>query len=100
MRHVKEHIVKPIPVLLLRLDLARLALCHGGRSIFDADIRIEGVLVEENRTARKVGHVKSFLKNIVFDIIRCFLQGDKMTFLHNLFLKCVFFPRRGPGFQL
>ena len=40
---------------------------------FDADVRIKGVLVEENRTARKVGHVKSFVKDFVFDIVRSFL---------------------------
>ena len=40
---------------------------------FDTDVRVEGVLVEENRTDRNVGHVKSFLKNIMFDIIRCLL---------------------------
>ena len=32
---------------------------------FDTNVRVEGVLVEENRAARKVGHVKSFLKNRV-----------------------------------
>ena len=29
---------------------------------FDAHVRVEGILVEENRAARIVGHVKSFLK--------------------------------------
>ena len=33
MRRVKEHLVKPIPVLLPRLDLASFALCHEGGSI-------------------------------------------------------------------
>ena len=46
---------------------------------FDADVGVEGVLVEENRTARKVGHVKSFLKNIVFDILRSLLQYNDAT---------------------
>ena len=27
----------------------------------DTDVRVEGVFVEENRTARKVGHVKSIV---------------------------------------
>ena len=53
---------------------------------FDTDVKVEGVLVEENRAARKKDHMKSFLKNIVFDIIRCFLQGNNMPFPHNLFL--------------
>ena len=47
---------------------------------FDADVRVEGVLVEENRAARMVGHVKSLLKNIVNNIVRCFLQGKNMPF--------------------
>ena len=63
---------------------------------FDTDVRAESVLVEENRAARKVGHVKVFLKNIVFDIIRCFLQGNNMPFPRNLFLKCVFPPTSRP----
>ena len=29
---------------------------------FDAHVRVESILVEENRAARIVGHVKSFLK--------------------------------------
>ena len=40
---------------------------------FDAGVRKKGVLVEENRTARKVGHMKAFMKDIVFDIVRSFL---------------------------
>ena len=67
---------------------------------FDVDVRVEGVLIEENRAARIVGHVKTFLKNIVINIIRRFLQGNNMPFPRNLFLKCVFPPRRSPGFQL
>ena len=43
---------------------------------FDVDVRVEGVLVEEDRAARIVGDVKSFLKNIVINIVRCFLQGN------------------------
>ena len=47
---------------------------------FDTDVRVEGVLVEENRAARIVGHVKSFLQNIVINTVRCFLQGNNMPF--------------------
>ena len=39
----------------------------------DADVRIEGVLVEENRTARKMDHVTTFVKDFVFDIFRSIL---------------------------
>ena len=63
---------------------------------FDVDVRVEGVLVEENRAARIVGHVKSFLKNFMINIVRCFLQGNNMPFPRNLFLKCVFPPTSGP----
>ena len=63
---------------------------------FDVDVSVEGVLVEENRAARMVGHVKSFLKNIVINIVRCFLQGNNMSFPRNLFLECVFPPTSGP----
>ena len=48
---------------------------------FDVDVRVEGVLVEENRAARKVGHVKSFLKNITINIVRCFLQDNNWQFV-------------------
>ena len=41
---------------------------------FDIDVEIEGVLIEENRTASKVGRVISFMKNFVFDIFGSFLQ--------------------------
>ena len=40
---------------------------------FDADVRKEDVFDEENRTARKMGYVKSFMKEFVSDIVRSFL---------------------------
>ena len=58
---------------------------------FDVGVRVEGVLVEDI-----VGHVKSFLKNIVIDKVRCFLQGINMPYPRNLFLQCVFPPTSGP----
>ena len=64
---------------------------------FDTDVRVEGVLVEENRTARKMGHVKSFLKNIMFDIIRCLLQSNDMPLSRNLFLNSVFLSTPRPS---
>ena len=54
------------------------------------------VLVEENRAARIVGHVKSFLKNTVINMVRRFLQGNNMPFSRNLFLECVFLSTSGP----
>ena len=50
---------------------------------YDIDVRVEGVLIEENRAARIVGHVKSFLKNIVINIVRRFLQGDEVPLLQE-----------------
>ena len=38
---------------------------------FDADVRVEGVLVEENRTSSVVGHVEPNCKNVMIDILRC-----------------------------
>ena len=38
-------------------------------SRFDVDVKVESVLVEENRATRIVGKVKSFLTKIVFNII-------------------------------
>ena len=52
---------------------------------FDIDVGVEGVLIEEDRAACIVGHVKSFLKNIVINKVRRFLQGNDMPFHRNLF---------------
>ena len=46
----------------------------------DVDVRVESVFVEENFAARVVGHVKSILKNIVINLVRCFLQSNNMPF--------------------
>ena len=42
---------------------------------FDIDVGVEGVLIEEDRAACVVGHVKSFLKNIVINIFQTLLAG-------------------------
>ena len=62
----------------------------------DIDVGIEGALVEENRAACKVGHMKSVMKKIVFDIVRSFLQGDEVPFSRNLFLDSTFPTSSGP----
>ena len=62
----------------------------------DVDVRVEGVLIEEDRAARLVGHVKSFLKNIVIKIVRRFLQSNDMPFHRNLFFEFVFSSTSGP----
>ena len=48
---------------------------------FDADVRINCVLVEENRTTREVGHMKPLMKDVMYEIFR--------SFLHDLFLDSV-----------
>ena len=91
MRHVKEHLAGPILNLIWQATPRVVKLDR-----FDIDLGVEGVLIEENRAARKVGHVKSFLKNIVINTVRCFLPGNNMPFRRNGFLKCVFSPTSGP----
>ena len=57
---------------------------------FDADVGVEGVLVEENCTACEVSHMKAFMKDFVIDVVRSFLQGDEMPLSCNLFLDSIF----------
>ena len=57
---------------------------------------VEGVLVEENRTARKVGHMEALMKDIVFDIVRRFFQGSEVPLSCNLFLDSTFPTSSGP----
>ena len=57
---------------------------------FDADVGVESVLVEEHRTACKVSHIKTFMKDFVFDKVRSFLQGDEAPLSCNLFLDSIF----------
>ena len=72
MKHVTERHVKPsmfsFNILMLHTSPRVVKVDR-----FDADVRIEGVLVVENRTARKVSHMKSFMKDFVLDILRSFL---------------------------
>ena len=99
MKHLEELLAAPILVHLQDL-IWQASPCVIQVERFDTDVKVECVLVEENRAARIVGHMKSFTKNIVINIVRCFLQGNNKSFPSNLFLKCVFPPTSGPGFQL
>ena len=63
---------------------------------FDADVGVESVLVEENRTACEVGHVKPFTKNIVINIVRRLLQGNDVPLHRNLFFNSIFCASSGP----
>ena len=53
------------------------------------------VLVEENRTACKVVHVKSFMKNFVFDIFGSFMQGNDMPPSCNSLFEGIFLSPTG-----
>ena len=57
----------------------------------DINIRVEGVLVEEDRTTCKVGHMKAFMTDSVVDVVRSFLQGDKVPLARNLFFFGIFY---------
>ena len=61
----------------------------------DIDVGVEGVLVEENRAACVMGHVKSFLKNVMINILGCLLQGHDMPTSCNLLFGGIFFPTSG-----
>ena len=63
---------------------------------FHVDIGVEGVLVEENRASSVMGHVEPTSKNIMVDILRCFLQGDDVPPACNLLFEGIFFSTSGP----
>ena len=63
---------------------------------FDIDVWIEGVLIEENRSACIMGHVEPTCKHVMIDIFRCLLQGNDMPPPCNLFFEGVFFSVWGP----
>ena len=62
--------------------------------------RLEGVLLEKDRTTCKVSHIKAFTKNSVVDLVGKFLQGDKVPLARNLFFYGIHCVSSGPGFQL
>ena len=64
---------------------------------FDTDVRVEGLLVEENRAARKVGHVEAIREKLVVNISRRLLQGNDMLLSCNLFFEGIFFSPTGSG---
>ena len=44
----------------------------------DIGVGVEGVLVEKNRASSVMGHVEPISKNVMVDVLRCFLQGNDM----------------------
>ena len=67
---------------------------------FTSIVEVEGVLIEENRAAGKVGHVSSFMKDFEFEILKSFLQADDMQLSRNLFLNSVFLSTLVPRVQV
>ena len=63
---------------------------------FDVNIGVEGVFVEENRASSVVSHVEPTSKNVMVDILRCFLQGDDVPPACNLLFEGTFFSTWGP----
>ena len=62
---------------------------------FDVDQGKEGVLVEENRASSVMGHVEPISKNVMIDILRCFLWRDDLPPACNLLLKGIFLSASG-----
>ena len=62
---------------------------------FDINIWIDGVLIEENRTACIMGHVEPTCKNVMINIFGRFLQGNDMPPPCNLFFEGIFFCTSG-----
>ena len=58
---------------------------------FDIDVGIEGVLIEEIRTACIMGHVEPTCKNVMINIFGRLLQGNDMPPPCNLFFGGIFF---------
>ena len=50
----------------------------------------EGVLIEENRAACIMGHVEPTSKNVMIDILGCFLQSDDVPPACDLLLEGIF----------
>ena len=48
------------------------------------------MLKKEDRTTRKVSHIKAFMKDSVVDVVRSFLQSDKVPLARNLFFYGIF----------
>ena len=51
----------------------------------DLDVRTEGIPVEQDRTTSIVCHVEAIRQELVFEVLKCFLQGDDVPLLRNLF---------------
>ena len=53
-------------------------------------VHVEGVLVEKNRACTLMGHVEPINKNVMIDILRCFMLRDEVPPACDLLLKSVF----------
>ena len=44
----------------------------------DTDVRVESVLVDEDRAARIVGHLEAIREKLVVNVVRRFLYGNEV----------------------
>ena len=55
------------------------------------DVRMKGILVEQNRTSSMVCHVETICEELVIKVSSCFLQGDDVPLPRNVFFDRSFF---------
>ena len=92
--HVKEHLVRPIPVLFHDL-IRQIPSCVMKADGLDIDVGVEGVLVEEGCTTCVMGHVEAIREKLVVNVVRRFLQGNDMPPSCNLLFEGIFFSPTG-----
>ena len=95
MMHEKVFLAKPILVHLPLPHQASLAWCHESKMDLTSILGVEGV-VEENLASSVMGTVEPTSKNVMVDILRCFLQSDDVPPACNLLLEGIFFSASGP----
>ena len=61
----------------------------------DIDVGVEGVLIEENRTACIMGHVEATCKNVLINMFGRILQGNDLPPSCNVFFEGIFCPPSG-----
>ena len=62
---------------------------------FDIDVKIEGVLIEENRASCVMGHVEAIRENVVVNVVGRLLQGNDRPPSCDLFFEGILLPPSG-----
>ena len=57
----------------------------------DLDVRKESILVEQDRTTSTVCHVEAIRQELVLEVFNCFLQGNDVPLLRDMFFDSSFF---------